>query len=132
MKHVTALTTEIKVGGDDEEIREDDGDTDHEDEARLHESLQRGLLHAATLSSCIPPPALRCCYPSPPRRLCQQPLNSQALGLPGSLYLVSPPLPAFSFLRFETCPAAGCQILHQQMTNFRRDLYTNVPSLTTS
>lgn len=58
------LTTEIKVGDDDEKIREDDGDTDHEDEARLHESLQRGLLHAATLSSCIPPPALRCCYPS--------------------------------------------------------------------
>lgn len=79
-----------------------------------------------------PHPPLGAVTRHPPRRLCQQPLNSQALGLPGSLYLVSPPLPAFSFLRFETCPAAGCQILHQQMTNFRRDLYTNVPSLTTS
>lgn len=48
------LTAEVEVGGDDEEIRNDDGDADHKDKARLHESLQRGLLHAATLSSCIP------------------------------------------------------------------------------
>lgn len=59
------LTAEVEVGDDDEKIRQDDGDGDHEDKDRLHESLQRGLLHAATLSSCIPPPALRCFYPSP-------------------------------------------------------------------
>lgn len=49
------LTAEVEVGDDDEEIRDDDGDGDHEDKARLHESLQRVLLHAVTLSSCIPP-----------------------------------------------------------------------------
>lgn len=49
------LTAEVEVGDDDEKIRDDDGDGDHEDKARLHESLQRVLLHAATLSSCIPP-----------------------------------------------------------------------------
>lgn len=64
-KHSCRLTAEVKVGDDNEQIRENDGDGDHEDKARLHESLQRGLLHAATLSSCIPPPALRCFYPSP-------------------------------------------------------------------
>lgn len=58
------LTAEVEVGDDDEEIRDDDGDGDHEDKARLHESLQRVLLHAATFSSCIPPPAL-ILYPSP-------------------------------------------------------------------
>lgn len=71
------LTAEVKVGGDNEEIREDDGEGDHEDKARLHESLQRGLLHAATLSSCIPPPALRCFYPSPSSRSsCYQVLDA--------------------------------------------------------
>lgn len=48
------LTAKIEVGGDDEEIRKDDGDAEYEDEARLQESLQRGLLHAAGLSRCIP------------------------------------------------------------------------------
>lgn len=49
------LTAEVEVGDDDEEIRDDDGDGDHEDKARLHESLHRVLLHAATFSSRIPP-----------------------------------------------------------------------------
>lgn len=59
------LTPKVEVGRDDEKIREDDGDADHEYEARLHKSLQRGLLHAASRSRCIPPPALKCVYPSP-------------------------------------------------------------------
>lgn len=122
------LTTEIKVGGDDEEIREDDGDTDHEDEARLHESLQRGLLHAATLSSCIPPPALRCCYPSPP--LYQQPLNSQVPGSPGSSHLVHSSTSSRSFASRPALPEAVNP--PPATINFVRDLYANVPSLTTS
>lgn len=77
------LTAEVEVGDDDEEIRDDDGDGDHEDKARLHESLQRVLLHAATFSSCIPPPALRCFYPS----LFLRSFRCQMLDLPGSLYL---------------------------------------------
>lgn len=104
-RDVKVLTTEIKVGGDDEEIREDDGDTDHEDEARLHESLQRGLLHAATLSSCIPPPALMLLPVTPPL--------STATKQPGarlSWQLAPGPLLHFlEILRLETCPAGGCQ-----------------------
>lgn len=76
------LTAEVEVGDDDEKIRDDDSDGDHEDKARLHESLQRVLLHAATLSSCIPPPALRCFYPSPFSRS----FRYQVLDLPRSLY----------------------------------------------
>jgi len=49
------LTAEVEIGDDDEEIRDDDSDGDHKDKARLHESLQRVLLHTVTLSSCIPP-----------------------------------------------------------------------------
>lgn len=79
---VVSLTAEVEVGGDDEEIREDDCDADHEDKARLHESLQRGLLHAATLSSCIPPPALICFYPSPSSRSSR----CQVLGPPRNLH----------------------------------------------
>lgn len=127
-RDVKVLTTEIKVGGDDEEIREDDGDTDHEDEARLHESLQRGLLHAATLSSCIPPPALRCCYPSPP--LYQQPLNSQVPGSPGSSHLVHSSTSSRSFASRLALPEAVNP--PPATINFVRDLYANIPSLTTS
>lgn len=77
------LTAEVEVGDDDEEIRDDDGDGDHEDKARLHESLQRVLLHAATLSSCIPPPALRWFCPSPFSRS----FRCQVLVLSRSLFL---------------------------------------------
>lgn len=57
------LTAEVEVGGDDEQIWKYDSDADHEDEARLHESLQRGLLHAAPPARRIPPPTLRCLDP---------------------------------------------------------------------
>lgn len=50
----TCLTSKIEVGSDDEEIGDNNNDTQDEYEARLHESLQRGLLHAAAPTRCIP------------------------------------------------------------------------------